>query len=1507
MPVRTPHFGLEAFITGDIYSSSVDKRRFTIIDSNMAFISELVGQGKIKGWDLSIPSSYTLMVSSGWGMIDRSIVRTFGDFNKSLLDNSTVYVWMRNRPGVIGQISAFSNISTINYIDSTAPSNPISLSIVSKSTDSINIQWSSSSEIDFNYYEVYRSTDNISYSLINKVYLNEFTDTGLSENSIYYYKIKSYDLSENSSSFSSFLLAITDKDLSKPANPSSVKIINSKNSVHVIWNKAPYGNISNYRAYVTPVNEEKIAIDSEFVVNSSEDSADMTIKNLVNEQRYLIVLKSVSARGIESDGVSLLGIPVDTGGPLDVSEITIIDYVVESGISTNGMNISWISEIDPYSYFNGISEILIEEYRNDGTVLTSEWIPTLSGYQTRSIEVFPYKKNGQSFYKSIESRTIYYVTIRNVDSNGIKSVGKRVRHYTKNFLSPDPARFLSITDNPDKTLVFKWENSSSIFSYNLISVKKTDLSDSSDTFLFTQKNVGKSTFFSLDPSFSKENNRYTFSIICVDEFENESILSSIVYETSVLVNLPKPPQPAQQIGFAGDKQNIINWSASSSKDVKGYKIYRSLDSVSLDASAFSLLETVPANIYSYIDYEVENNSSYIYFVTTLNLYDQESLNPIDDKYINYSLITLKPTSNSLLNPPINLSSTIIGNSVQISWQPTGGQFDGYEIYKSIGNKYSFVLIATVSPSVTYYVDYLSLIYTGNVYYMVRKFKNESDLFITESSVNVTNAVYLGKVTTSSGVSSINLSNVRNISLLEDPVREETKSRINVHKHEFVDDNNDKRINLDNKLVVSDWESNDNQIYTTITDISDTTTYIVYINGEESSSFGILYSLNKDTGTLVFETKLSATGFEIDGSQVFAFSEPPSITVEFGNLEETQNIIPEKRLKSLSSSQVSVGKLKNPQINLLNHDGRLREKIEPIQISTIKIDDGYRYAPFDSNEIIGDAVVFYDIMQAAGDLDILLASTSDGIYTSEDFGISWNRRFEPVTPVIKFFYSTKYDTYFAGTNRGILFGRGGSAGGFSIWTEITGTENAKIIRDIAEDQNGEIFCSSDLGVYKLRRDIGQGSFIFQQTPILGPRSTESYSILLDSNRGRLITSNELGIFESHNSGVLWSFSQEFPEQRPIHSFVEKNGFIYAITDYMLWRRGPSDSSFERIGVIESSIMARKISIWNNRIYISSDKGLFVTNSSNNIFSDTSVSFELAFSGFKINSTALPATSLNVIDNKLFVGSEDRLFLSNSPGKISLHSEFRSVVIPTIYINGEIQYIGYRFTTSLDRLRKYVCFDVKQKFGNVVTIANQYKKFKIKNGGWADANYLSSVSLFVDGIKMNSMSLSEKPAQEVSQIILPSYSDRNAHKSGADLAKTKFEISKSNLLEVERNDAGQISKLKGFSKDNVVSTLYGIERFLSQLYETARVIEITDEQGKVSEIPFKIPDFRVILLTPESNKNAIKISNFGSYKSWSSNQNNSQSSVIGHFGSELTSDGNVPVELIGGLGDLGSMGG
>ena len=73
MPFRTPTYGLEAHISGESYSATIDRRRFSIIDNQMAFLSDLIGDGRISGWhvEVSDANSFELSISPGVGIINR--------------------------------------------------------------------------------------------------------------------------------------------------------------------------------------------------------------------------------------------------------------------------------------------------------------------------------------------------------------------------------------------------------------------------------------------------------------------------------------------------------------------------------------------------------------------------------------------------------------------------------------------------------------------------------------------------------------------------------------------------------------------------------------------------------------------------------------------------------------------------------------------------------------------------------------------------------------------------------------------------------------------------------------------------------------------------------------------------------------------------------------------------------------------------------------------------------------------------------------------------------------------------------------------------------------------------------------------------------------------------------------------------------------------------------------------------------------------------------------------
>ena len=127
MSIKTKYYNLEAFTWGDIYSSRVDKRRFTVIDNQLAFLSDIIESGLILGWDIVNNKDGTISVSPGMGMIDRRVVQSFGNFNINLEDNVTRYLLMEAKASQVGGNSGNSNIVSVTASDSISPSAPVGL------------------------------------------------------------------------------------------------------------------------------------------------------------------------------------------------------------------------------------------------------------------------------------------------------------------------------------------------------------------------------------------------------------------------------------------------------------------------------------------------------------------------------------------------------------------------------------------------------------------------------------------------------------------------------------------------------------------------------------------------------------------------------------------------------------------------------------------------------------------------------------------------------------------------------------------------------------------------------------------------------------------------------------------------------------------------------------------------------------------------------------------------------------------------------------------------------------------------------------------------------------------------------------------------------------------------------------------------------------------------------------------------------------------------------------
>jgi hypothetical protein len=101
---------------------------------------------------------------------------------------------------------------TVTAPDTTAPAVPTGLASGATTQSTVPLNWDDNSESDLSYYSVYRSTDNVSFGKVTvdgEVTTSDFTDSGRSANTTYYYTVTATDDSGNESAQSSSVSATT--------------------------------------------------------------------------------------------------------------------------------------------------------------------------------------------------------------------------------------------------------------------------------------------------------------------------------------------------------------------------------------------------------------------------------------------------------------------------------------------------------------------------------------------------------------------------------------------------------------------------------------------------------------------------------------------------------------------------------------------------------------------------------------------------------------------------------------------------------------------------------------------------------------------------------------------------------------------------------------------------------------------------------------------------------------------------------------------------------------------------------------------------------------------------------------------------------------------------------------------------------------------------------------------------------------------------------------------------
>tara|TARA_Y100000310_G_scaffold319764_1_gene375463 strand:+ start:3807 stop:9857 length:6051 start_codon:yes stop_codon:yes gene_type:complete len=509
MPIKSPHFGLYSFTTGDTYSAQVDQDRFRIIDNSFSFLAEVIGDGIIDGFNIieDDDNASSITVAPGIALIDKFSTRTFISKRINLPDNRVSYIYVRRRIDTIGQFSGFSDFYTIEFEDTTIPLTPLAFMSNGVSDNSVSLSWSvNDSEFDLSFVEIHRSDDGGDFELTDTVDYSgdldmSFIDFSVSQNSKYEYIVRAVDLSGNKSSFTSAVAVETLLDLSIPEPPLNIKIYNTDSSAQILWGKVDDAMVSYVQIRYHTMSIDGSRLDEDSIVNVDKDRLNYVFLNLNNSANYRMFIKNVSENGVSSVEVEKILEPRFFNKPEDVSSI-FVDTVLWS--NATALQIEWnLSEQDvpdgdilspyyedPYSEgelpLNAIDtseddyilvKVKITQINADGSTIDGALMSAFNDGIMNVVEFNTVPENAETppdVFPILPSQLYLVSVYRYV--NGELSLGRFFYIVTKDFVPPPPVENINISVSSDSSIEVVWN----VQTYGAI-----DLSDVVDYDLIT--------------------------------------------------------------------------------------------------------------------------------------------------------------------------------------------------------------------------------------------------------------------------------------------------------------------------------------------------------------------------------------------------------------------------------------------------------------------------------------------------------------------------------------------------------------------------------------------------------------------------------------------------------------------------------------------------------------------------------------------------------------------------------------------------------------------------------------------------------------------------------------------------------------------------------------------------------------------------------------------------------------------------------------------------------------
>lgn len=337
---------------------------------------------------------------------------------------------------------------------------------------------------------------------------------------------------------------------------------------------------------------------------------------------------------------------------------------VEAKDTTAGIHLSW-EEIPQKPYLTGIEIRRSRDARRNFITLDTLSIQTTEYLDTQLVP----------------NRSYYYefriVTMR--DRNELPSAVASAS-FTNEMLPPTPPTGLT-AQNEEDGVRLNWDPvaTNDLFAYYVY--RGTSRYDSLVVASPAIKDT--TTFFDDNPILSGRTN-YVYAVKAVSLSEMESELSNMV--TIRPDRIVRPPAPVGIEGYAEQSRVRLFWSDQAERDqaVQGYNLYRSdspmeiipdsaTASIQSDQTGFERVNDSLITTTSFDDINVESGQTYYYLLSSVDVFDVESLMS--------NTASFTPSAPAL-RPPSRVSVRSVSTGVELRWNQTlqDGAM-GYRVYR----------------------------------------------------------------------------------------------------------------------------------------------------------------------------------------------------------------------------------------------------------------------------------------------------------------------------------------------------------------------------------------------------------------------------------------------------------------------------------------------------------------------------------------------------------------------------------------------------------------------------------------------------------------------------------------------------------------------------------------------------------------------------------------------------------------------------------------------------------